>query len=121
MRRRDFVTLLGGAAAIWPLAARAQQRSKLPIIGFLGPDISIWRPWTDAFIERLRELGWIDGRTMTVEYRWSQGNPDRIAQIAAEFVRLNVDIILTNASSAPTVKQATGVIPIVFVLAGDPV
>jgi putative ABC transport system substrate-binding protein len=121
VRRRNFITLLGGAAAAWPLAARAQPAGKLPIIGFLGSDAAGWRPWTDAFAQRLRELGWIEGRTVAVEYRWSEGHPERSAEIAAEFVRLKLAVIVTNAGSVSTLKQATSVIPIVFVLAGDPV
>src|SRR6516164_3538535 len=79
MQRREFISLLGSAAAAWPLAARAQQAGKLPIIGFLGSDAAGWRPWTDAFVQRLRELGWIDGRTVAIEYRWSEGRPERSA------------------------------------------
>jgi ABC-type uncharacterized transport system substrate-binding protein len=120
MRRREFITLLGGAAT-WPLAARAQQAGKVPTIGFLGTDASVWSPWTAAFVQRLRELGWIEGRTIAIEYRWSEGRPARHAEIAAEFVRLKVDVIVTNAFAALTVKQATGVIPIVFPLGLDPV
>ena len=120
MRRRDFIGLLGGAAA-WPFAASAQQAGKLPIIGFLGSDAAGWRPWTDAFVQRLRELGWIDSRTVAIEYRWSEGRPERSAEIAAEFVRLKPALIVTNAGSVSTLKQATSVIPIVFVLSGDPV
>jgi ABC-type uncharacterized transport system substrate-binding protein len=120
MKRRQFITLLGGAAA-WPLAVGAQQAAKLPTIGFLGGDASGWTTWTAAFIKRLHELGWIEGRTIAIEYRWSEGRPERIAEIAAEFVRLKVDVILTNDSGAPAVKQATSVIPIVFVLGYDPV
>ena len=119
MRRREFITLVGGAAA-WPLAARAQQSGKLPTIGFLGGDAAGWRPWTDAFVARLRELGWIEGRTVAIEYRWTGGRPERAAEFAAEFVRLNADIIVTNSSSALSVKQATSIIPIVFVLGSDP-
>ena len=119
MKRRKFIALLGGAAA-WPLAARAQQ-PKLPTIGFLGGDALGWTTWTAAFTKRLHELGWIEGRTVAIEYRWSEGRPERIAEIAAEFVRLKVDVILTNDSGAPAVKQATSVIPIVFVLGYDPV
>jgi len=119
LRRRDFITLMGGAAA-WPLAALAQQ-PKLPTIGFLGGDALGWTTWTAAFTKRLHELGWIEGRTVAIEYRWSEGRPERIAEIAAEFVRLKVDVILTNDSGAPAVKQATSVIPIVFVLGYDPV
>ena len=86
--RRTFITLLGGAAAGWPLAARAQQPAKLPTIGFLGTGSrSSWGSWTDAFVERLRELGWIEGRTVAIEYRWAEGRRTRFAEIAAEFVR----------------------------------
>jgi putative tryptophan/tyrosine transport system substrate-binding protein len=121
IRRREFITLLGGAVATWPLAARAQQPAKLPTIGFLGSNASIWAPWTAAFVERLRALGWIEGRTIAIAYRWSEGQPERIAETAAEFVRLNVDLIVTNEASVATFKQAISVIPIVFVLGIDPV
>ena len=121
MNKRAFITLLGGAAAAWPLAARAQQPAKLPTIGFLGSNASIWAPWTAAFVERLRALGWIEGRTIAIAYRWSEGQPERIAETAAEFVRFNVDLIVTNEASISTFKQATSVIPIVFVLGNDPV
>jgi putative tryptophan/tyrosine transport system substrate-binding protein len=119
MRRREFITLIGGAAATLPLAARAQD--KRPTIGFLGADAVGWRQWTDAFATRLRELGWIGGRTIAIEYRWSEGRPERVAEIAAEFVRLKVDVIVTYGGAVATVKQATAVIPIVFAIAGDPV
>jgi putative ABC transport system substrate-binding protein len=89
MKRREFITLLGGAAATWPLAARAQQPAKLPTIGFLGaPTASIWSPWTAAFVQRLRELGWIEGRTVAIEYRWAEGRSERYTEIAVEFIRL---------------------------------
>jgi hypothetical protein len=118
--RREFITLLGGAAA-WPLAARAQQSRKLPTIGFLGTtSAAAWSPWTATFTQRLRELGWIEGRTIAIEYRWADGRSERFAEIAAEFVRLKVDVILTGGSAAVAAKQATSVIPIVFVL-GEPV
>jgi putative ABC transport system substrate-binding protein len=88
LKRREFISLLGGTAA-WPLAARAQQPAKLPTIGYLGPATpSAWGPWTAAFVQRLRELGWIEGRTVTIEYRWAEGHNERYAEIAAEFVRL---------------------------------
>src|ERR1700757_5534475 len=109
MRRRQFITLLGGAAA-WPLAARAQQ-PKLPTIGFLGGDALGWATWTAAFTERLHGLGWIEGRTVAIEYSWSEGRPDRIAEIAAEFVRLKVDVIVTAGGEAAIVKRATSEIP----------
>ena len=115
MRRREFITLLGSAAAGWPIAARAQQAAKLPIIGFLGSDASGWSRWTAAFVQRLRELGWVEGRTVAIEYRWSEGRPERQAEIATEFVRLKVDVIVSNAIAIPALMQATAVIPIVFI------
>src|SRR5262245_40815430 len=93
MKRREFITLVGGAAA-WPLTAGAQQAGKPPTIGFLGADASAFAPWTAAFVARLHELGWIEGQTVAIEYRWSQGRTERYAEIAAEFVRLKVDIIV---------------------------
>jgi putative tryptophan/tyrosine transport system substrate-binding protein len=121
MRRREFLSALGGLTAAWPLAARAQQQAKLPIVGFLGSTASGWSSWTAAFVQRLRELGWIEGRTIAIEYRWSEGRPERNAEIAAEFVRLKVDVIVTNNFALPTLMQATEVIPIVFPLGTDPV
>ena len=122
MRRRDFISLLRCATA-WPLAAQAQQPAgKLPTVGFLGAaSASAWSPWVAAFSQRLRELGWIEGRTVAIEYRWAEGHADRFAEIAAEFVRLKVDAIVTSGAGAPAAKQATSVIPIVFMLANDPV
>jgi putative tryptophan/tyrosine transport system substrate-binding protein len=119
MKRRAFVAGLGSAVA-WPLAARAQQAGRVPTIGFLGADASVWRPWTDGFVERLHQLGWIEGRTVAIEYRWSEGRPERIAGIAAEFVRQKVDVIVAGGSAIATLKQATAVIPIVFAIANDP-
>ena len=123
MKRREFITLLGGAAAAWPLAARAQQPGKLPTIGFLGANRpSAQSEWTAAFVQRLRELGWIEGRSIAIEYRWAEGPSERYAEIAAEFVRLKVDVIVTYATPAViAAKQATSVIPIVFAVAADPV
>lgn len=121
MRRRDFITLVGGVAAIWPLSTRAQQPGKIPTIGFLGADASGFAPWVSALAARLRELGWIEGRTIAIEYRWSEGRPERYAEIAAEFVRHNVDVIVTVGSAVPIVKQATSTIPIVFAVGIDPV
>ena len=119
MRRRQFISLLGGAAAAWPLTARAQQATKLPTIGFLG---ATPLPWTAAFEQRLRELGWIEGRNLAIEYRWAEGHDERFPHIAAEFVRLKVDIIVTTATApALAAKQTTSVIPIVFALATDPI
>ena len=121
MRRREFIRLFSSTVVAWPLAARAQQAGKLPTIGFLGSDASAWGPYTAAFVQRLRELGWIEDRTIAIQYRWSEGRPARNAEIAAEFVRLKVDVIVTNAFAASAVKQATSVIPIVFPLGIDPV
>ena len=120
MTRREFITLLGGAAA-WPFAARAQQAGKLPTIGFLGADASAFSPWTAAFVAHLRKLGWIENRNIAIEYRWSEGRTERYAEIAAEFVRLKVDVIVTVGSAVPTVVQVTTAIPIVFAVAIDPV
>jgi putative ABC transport system substrate-binding protein len=123
MKRREFISLLGGAAAAWPIAARAQQSTKLPTIGFLGANNATFeRASTDAFVQRLRELGWIENRTIAIEYRWAEGRDERFAEIAAEFIRLKVDVILTYATpSSIAAKKATAVIPIVFAAAGDPV
>src|SRR5260370_30165812 len=121
LKRREFITLLGGAAA-WPVVARAQQTGKLPTIGFLGASPSIESQRIAAFVQRLRELAWIDGRNLAIEYRWAEGRNERYAEIAAEFVRLKVDVIVTVATP-PTLaaKQATAVIPIVFPAVSDPV
>ena len=122
MRRRDFITLLGGAATTWPLGARAQQLAgKLPTIGFLGADASVWSSWTATFVRRLRELGWIEGRTVAIEYRWDEGRPERGAEIAAEFVHQKVDVIVSSGSAIARLKQATSDTPIVFAMASDPV
>ena len=121
MKRREFITLIVGATATWPMRTSAQQTGKLPTIGFLGASASGFAPWAAAFVARLRELGWVEGRTIAIEYRWSEGRPERYAEIAAEFVRLKVDVILTVGSAVPIVRQATTVIPIVFAIATDPV
>src|SRR5258707_9582732 len=121
MRRRSFIGLVGGAAVAWPLAGLAQQAGKLPTIGFLGANAAAFAPWTAAFVAHLRELGWIEGSTIAIEYRWSQGRTERYAEIAAEFVRLKVDVIVTVGSAVPIVRQATAVIPIVFAVGIDPV
>jgi putative tryptophan/tyrosine transport system substrate-binding protein len=122
VKRREFITLLGGAAA-WPLAAGAQQPGKVPTIGFLGASTLGTEGHRNAvLVQQLRELGWIEGRSIVIEYRWAEGRNERFAEIAAEFVRLKVDVIVTYGT-APTLaaKQATAVIPIVFAASGDPV
>jgi ABC-type uncharacterized transport system substrate-binding protein len=124
MRRREVITLLGGAAAAWPLTARAQQPlGKVPTIGFLVSGTpSTHGHWVAAFVQRLRELGWIEDRTIAIVYRWAEGRTERAAEIAAEFVRRKVDVIVTSASAlVMAAKQATSAIPIVFAAAGDPV
>ena len=123
VKRREFITLLGGAVAAWPLAARAQQPGRLRTIGFLGPNThSAASEWVAALVKRLRELGWTEGRTITIEYRWAEGREERFAEIAAELVRLKADVIVTSGTQAVMAsKNATSVIPIVFATAGDPV
>jgi ABC-type uncharacterized transport system substrate-binding protein len=121
MRRRDFIALTLGATAMWPAATYAQQAAKLPTVGFLGASASGFAPWAAAFAARLRELGWVEGRTVAIEYRWSEGRPERYAEIAAEFVGLKVDVILTVGSAVPIVRQTATAIPIVFAVAIDPV
>jgi ABC-type uncharacterized transport system substrate-binding protein len=122
IERRKFLATLGGAAVAWPLAARAQQPAKLPTIGFLGTAAaSAWAPWTAAFVQRLHELGWIEDRTVAIEYRWAEGREERYGEIAAEFVRLKADVIVTVGTAAAAAKQVTSVIPIVFAVAADPV
>jgi len=122
MKRREFIALVGGAAT-WPYASWAQQPGKLPIIGFLGSsDASTQTQWLTAFTQRLGEIGWIDGRTAKIDVRWAEGRNDRSAEIAAEFVALKVDTIVTTGTPATAAaKQATSNIPIVFVAVADPV
>jgi putative ABC transport system substrate-binding protein len=120
MRRREFITLLGSSAAAWPLAARAQ-RPKLPTIGFLGTaSAAAWSQWAAVFVGRLRELGWIEGQTVAIEYRWAEGRSERFAELAAGLVRLKVDVIVTSGTAVPAAKRATSTIPIVFAIAVDP-
>jgi len=122
MRRRDFIALAAGATALRPLAGRAQQAARRPTIGFLGAATpSAWSNWVAAFVERLRERGWSEGSNLAIEYRWAEGRHERYGEIAAEFVRLKVDVIVTVGAAVAEAKQATSVIPIVFALANDPV
>ena len=122
MKRRDFITLLGGAAA-WPLAAGAQQTAKPPTIGLMVPSTPLIESQrVAAFLQRLRQLGWIENRNVAIEYRWAEGRSERFVEIATEFVQLKVDLIV--ASTTPAViaaKQATAAIPIVFATVNDPV
>src|SRR5262245_57900721 len=101
MRRREFIAGPGGAAAAFSLGVRAQQAGKLPIIGFFGAATPLaWSPYTAAFVARLRELGWVEGRTVDIDYRWAEGRPERYASIAAEFVQRKVDVIVTSGTAA---------------------
>ena len=122
MQRRDFIALFGVAAA-WPMVATAQQTAKLPTLGFLGSsNPSAMRPWIAAFVQRLVELGWVDGRTLAIDYRFAEGRSGRYTEIANDFVRQKVDVVVTYGTP-PTkaAKEATAVIPIVFAAAADPV
>ena len=123
MKRREFIAGLGGAAVAWPIVARAEQASRLPTIGYLGSGTpTAQAQWVAAFVQRLRELGWVEGRTVAIEYHWAEGRRERAAEIAAEYVRLKVDVIIAGGTEAAiAAKQATSVIPIVFPTTGDPV
>ena len=119
--RRHFISLLGSAAAAWSGAARAQQPGKPPTIGVLGANTPTTQSrWTAALVNRLRELGWIEGRTVVIEYRWGEGRTDRFAEFLTEFIRLKVDVIVTAGVAVSAAKQATSIIPIVFAVANDP-
>jgi putative ABC transport system substrate-binding protein len=122
-KRREFITLIGSAAATWPIVARAEQPGMPPTIGFFSPNsASAQSEWTEAFVQRLRELGWIEGRTVHIEYRWAEGRTERLVEIAAELVRRRVDVIVTQGGAAVlAAKQATVAIPVIFAVAGDPV
>jgi putative tryptophan/tyrosine transport system substrate-binding protein len=121
MRRREFIALVGRTAVAWPFAARAQGSARLPTIGFLGAATPVaWKQWVAAFVQRLHELNWIEGRTVTITYRWAEGREQRYAEIAAEFVHLKVDVIVTSGAAVAATKQVTSVVPIVFGVANDP-
>src|SRR6266700_7266711 len=121
MNRRHFIAAVSAVAA-WPPAARGQQPAKLLTIGFLGTSTpSTWSNWVVAFVQRLRELGWVEGRNVAIEYRWAEGRTERFAEIAAEFVQLKVDVIVTSGGAGLAVKQATSTIPSVFAIANDPI
>jgi putative tryptophan/tyrosine transport system substrate-binding protein len=123
MKRREFMTLLAGATAAWPLAARAQQPAKLPTIGLMVPSTPLIESQrVAAFLQRLRQLGWIENRNVAIEYRWAEGRSERFVEIAAEFVQLKVDLIVASTTPAAiAAKQATATIPIVFATVNDPV
>jgi len=123
VRRREFIELFGGAGIAWPFAARAGAlpAGKVPLIGILGDDAAVWKPWTDAFVARMRELGWADGHDIAIEYRWSEGRPEPLVPIAAELVRRKVDVIVTYGGAVKTLEQAAPSTPIVFAIAVDPV
>jgi putative ABC transport system substrate-binding protein len=123
MHRRELLALLGGAAVTRPFTAHAQQSGKMPTVGFLGSGTAAaGAGWAAAFAQGLRELGWIEGRTVSIEYRWAEGRNERVSELAAELVGRKVDVILTDGNTAATsTKQATKTVPIVFAAAGDPV
>jgi len=120
MRRREFITLIGGISAVWPIAARAQQRP-VPVVGVLSPE-SAAIPDVKGLREGLQELGYVEGRNIRYEYRWSDGNFERLDDLAAELVRLKVDVLVTYVTKASlAAKKTTATIPIVMVGTGDPV
>jgi len=121
MKRRDFLGALAGAAAASPLALRAQPR-KVPTIGFMGTtSAAAWQSWTAAFVNRLSQLGWVEGQSVAIEYRWADGMQQNFDRFSQEFTRLNADVILTSGAAGAAVKRATSVIPVVLALANDPV
>ena len=122
MKHREFITLLGSAVATWPFAARPQQAGKLHSIGFLWESPAIYPDGIEGFRRGLRDLGWVEGQNIVVEYRWSEGRYDRLHDMAKELARLNVDVIVAPSSVyAEAAKRATSTIPIVFAVHADPI
>src|SRR5689334_14727443 len=121
MERREFLKIACGFVGAWPLAAHGQQPGNQRLIGILGADATVWRPWTGAFVAHLKELGWVEGDTAAIEYRWATGRSDRVSEIAAEFERRKVDVIVTYGAAVPVLRQTITSIPIVFAVAFDPV
>jgi putative ABC transport system substrate-binding protein len=121
MKRRKFITLLGGAAVAWPDVVRSQQPGKPLTIGVLGANAAVWAPWMAAFVSRLQELGWVEGHTIAIEYRWAEGSSERVSEIASDFLRQKVALIVTYGSAAAVLKQQSTVTPIVFAVAIDAV
>ena len=123
MRRREFITLLGGAAVAWPLTARAQQPGKMPRIGYLGSSSPSLEPhYVEAFRQKLRDLDHVEGENIVIEYRWAEGQDDRLPNLATDLVRLEPDIIVTTGTPGTlAAMHATKTIPIVMASAGNPV
>src|SRR5262245_39982844 len=122
VKRREFITLLGGVAAAWPLAARAQQPGKVYRVGFLWDSPAVWPHALEGFRRALRDLGWVDGQNVAIEYRWAEGRFDRLNDLAEELVRLKVDVIVAPTSIyTAAAKRATSTIPIVFASHADPI
>lgn len=121
MERREFIKIACSLVGAWPLAAAAQAPSKQRVIGILGADATVWRPWSEAFAARLHECGWSEGDNLAIEYRWAAGRSERVSEIAAEFERRKVDVILTYGNAVTILKQTQTTIPIVFAVAFDPV